>query len=532
MKQWPFLLLGILSLCSCKKYLATKPQDFLAPETYYNTEADLTAALMSVYDELGDKDEGTYSRNLIVELALPTDEAYMRTTTNSAAAPSLFYTADASMTQFQTCWSNLYVGINRANLLLENIDKAAVSDSVKSVIRGEALFLRAYYHFVLVSYWGDVPLKLHSTQSAEDVVTPRSPSAAVYAQVIEDMTQAETLVRDVAAIGFSGRISKTAVEGVLARVCLFAAGRLKQPAYYKEARDWAWKVIQSGEHTLNSSYAQIFINQAQDIYDIGESMWEVEFYGNGIGTSYFEAERFGAVIGIRNDNEILYNMGWLIATGTLYNLYDTADLRRDRCLSTFYYSGNNTATHVSYPATLKWGRYPAKWRREEELQSPLAKNYGSVNFPLLRYADVLLMFAEADNEWNGAPTQEAYDAVNQVRRRAYGKSLNTADAVADVPTGLTYSQFAAFIKNERARELAFEGIRKLDLLRWGTFISTMKSMVDSINLNAPTSSSYSYSGNATALLPYQNVSDRDTLFPIPTLEMSVNTAITNNNPGW
>lgn len=477
------------------------------------------------------------------------------------------------------------------------------------MVRGEALFLRGYFHFLLVTYWDDVPLKLQSSSSAEDVFIPRTPSAEVYQQVISGMTVAEGLLKDIDTWGHNGRVSKTAAAGILSRVCLYAAGRLNQQAFYANAREWALKVINSGKNELNPDYRQIFINHSENKYDIKECIWEIEFFGNGVGSNIFEAERFARWMGIKNDHAGLRPYGTFSTTGPFYNLYEATDLRRDWCISPYYFSGNNSLNRIYYPTTVTWGRFTAKWRREYEVVLPLDPNFGLVNFPVLRYSDVLLMFAEAENEING-PTPAAYNAINLVRSRAYGSGSRVLSITVDdngagystVPTvtispsdsenganngalasavvsggevtaidvisggafytltpeititgvgtgasatavlssipesdlspGMDKEGFFNAIKDERARELAFEGLRKADLLGWKTLLPVMKDMVARINSDAPANSTYSFTGRDNALLPYTNISGRDTLFPIPMLEMSINKAITQNNPGW
>jgi hypothetical protein len=143
---------------------------------------------------------------------------------------------------------------------------------------------------------------------------------------------------------------------------------------------------------------------------------------------------------------------------------------------------------------------------------------------VIRYSDVLLMKAEAENEVN-APTSAAYDAINMVRRRAYNKPLGVADVICDMPAGLDKPKFLAFIQDERARELCFEGIRKHDLIRWDIYVKTMNDLGIAITAAAPTA--YKYAANAG-----KNTTDRDVLFPIPTTEMTVNKQIKEQNYGW
>ncbi|RYZ30555.1 MAG: RagB/SusD family nutrient uptake outer membrane protein, partial [Sphingobacteriales bacterium] len=375
----------------------------------------LTSALMSVYTVMGNNDESTYSRFLSLEAPGANDEDYFTSTAASVNA----YNISSAYANLLNCWTNMYAGIERANLLLENIDKAEAPQATKDVIRGEALFLRAYYHFLLVSYWGDVPLKLSSTKKVTDVSNVRTPRKEVYAQVVQDMTTAEALVKPITAWNNTGRVSRTAIQGMLARVCLHAAGRLRDASYYTQALSWSQKVISSGVHQLNPDYKQIFINESADLYDIKEVLWEVEFYSNS-GTSYTEYERFGSTIGINNTNNTAFMQAAYHSTGNHYALYPAGDSRRDWNMSNFYFPGNNALNApVYFPATYTWGRPVAKWRRQ--YQTPLVqsvKNFGGTNWPLLRYADVLLMHAEADNEING-PTAASIAMVNSVKRRAF-----------------------------------------------------------------------------------------------------------------
>jgi hypothetical protein len=185
---------------------------------------------------------------------------------------------------------------------------------------------------------------------------------------------------------------------------------------------------------------------------------------------------------------------------------------------------------VDYSPTIKW-RLVGKYRRELTLISPKNKNGGPCNFPLLRYSDVLLMFAEAENEVNG-PTAAAYNAVNQVRRRAYGKPVGVPDAEADLTPGLNKEAFFEAIKNERFKELAFEGLRKLDLLRWDTFLQTMTEEIDDV-LNNGVTSAPSWPGITVVARTYQNVDPRHLLLPIPAVEISLNRAMEGHqNTGW
>src|SRR5690606_4943192 len=215
------------------------------------------------------------------------------------------------------------------------------------------------------------------------------------------------------------RVSKSAIWGVLARTCLYVAGNpINDVSRYEEARDWAKKVMDTGVHRLNTSFPQVFINHVRDIYDIEESIWEVEFWGNGTGVYANLGGYVGRNNGIGNtqDPNVGYAVGATRIARPLYFKFKSDDLRRDWAIAPFRYVGNPADT-VYWESGQLYQRYCGKWRRTYELILPRSTTRTATNFPLLRYSDVLLMFAEAENEVNGSPTEEAYEAINQVKRR-------------------------------------------------------------------------------------------------------------------
>lgn len=419
----------IISVVSCKKTLDTKPTDSLVQTAYYDSESKLNEALAGVYQPL--LSSGIYGDNMFDQLGAATDEGfYARSATTTGA---MVYNFDYGNADINNFWSQLYIGVERANILIQNINVASMDETKRQVILGEALFLRGYYYFLLVSNFGDVPLKTTPTPSVNDVNIPRTPVKQVYAQILADMTAAEGKVSSITTLGYGGHVSTTAVEGILARVCLTMAGApLNDVSKYADALAWAKKVQASGLHSLNSSYKQIFINLIQDKYDIKESMWEIENKGTG-ADGMGNPNRLGNTNGIQytaNNNLPGYSYGFVSTTAKLFNLYPAGDLRRDWAIAPYSYNANTTPVSNTYFTTAQvYNRNAGKFRREYELSPVLSKNITPINFPVLRYADVLLMLAEAENQING-PTATAYDAINQVRRRAFG--LNPATPVTSI----------------------------------------------------------------------------------------------------
>ncbi|MCH5598408.1 RagB/SusD family nutrient uptake outer membrane protein [Niabella ginsengisoli] len=436
---------------------------------------------------------------------------------------------DASSLEIGRQWEALYTGVERANMLLDHIDNAIGSVSQEKIneVRGQALFMRAYYHFLLADQYGPIPLKLSSAKTPEEDPLPRSPLAEVYTQIVKDMKDAIPLLRKASEYGFNGKVSTTAAQGILTRVFLSMAGSpLKDEARYADAALYADSVMQSGEHSLNPDFKQIYINHVREVYDIKECLWEVEFGGNNQGTIR-EGGSIGSYNGIYCTN---IDTGWgadlVHATAKLYNAYEAQDLRRDWSIAPFrFVASGNTVVRTNWSANEIYERNNGKWRREYENLLPRNKDFNGTNWPLLRYADVLLMFAEADNYINNGPTARAYEALNQVRRRGYGKPVSAADPVVDAPAGMPQADFQEFIMNERLRELAFEGLRKHDLIRWGIYISTMQQQAATYDATMPTALKAAATGQA------RRITSRSVVFPIPHSELNVNHNATQN-PGW
>nr|WP_121269823.1 RagB/SusD family nutrient uptake outer membrane protein [Pedobacter schmidteae] len=507
---------------SCSKILDTTPQDFVSPVNFYNTESELESALAGVYDRMGDN--RVYAQGMSCYMVF-SDEFFMKNQTSGMNANIV----DASTLELNRHWESLYTGIERANMLLDNINKpgSQVSEEKRGPIEGQALFLRAYYYFLLTDQFGPVPLKLKSTKTPEEEPLPGTPIKDIYAQIVADMKRAEELVKPVSAYGYNTRITKTTVQGILARVYLTMAGApLKDVAKYADAKIYAQKVMDSKLHDLNPDFKQIYINHVQEIFDTKENLWEVEFKGTNQGEIQ-EGGMIGSYNGITcGVIEVGYGYDYVHATAKLYNAYGNGDLRRDWTVAPFrYVTAGTTAVKTNWAVDQIYDRSNGKWRREYELTLPRTQNYNGTNWPLLRYADVLLMFAEADNYVNNGPSSDAYKAINMVRRRGYGKDILTPDVQADASANLSQQDFLDLIRNERLRELAFEGLRKHDLVRWDIYPSVMQAQAREYQTNMPGTL------KDAAIAQAQRVTDRAVLFPIPNSELAVNPNM-KQNTGW
>lgn len=521
----------VLVVSSCS-FLDQKPLDTVAPGDYYKTAEDVTNALAGIYKALGSS--GLYQNNMMGKLGLSADIGFADYSSEKGTVT--YYSVIASDTKLLTYWQNCYQGIQRANMMLANIDGSELEKEEIDDVKGQAYFLRGYFYLLLVTRFGDVPLILKPTASGkpEDVHVVRTPMREVYLQIISDLETAADLMKGVADIpGVVGtRATKSAAWGILARTCLYMAGNpVNEPGMYAKAKEAAKKVIETGQHALNPSFEQVFINYIQDMYDIQESIFEVDFYGNGVGVYSSASGQVGRNNGIKFANteveEIGTSIGILRSSDYYHKLFKEGDLRRDWTIAPFLYADDGTKNYEDMTG-VAWKLCCGKFRRELELSRPKTGQWTTINFPVLRYSDVLLMYAEgvaAGESDSNAEFTAALEYVNQVRRRGYGKDINFPDPTVDLDV-TSCGELLEAIKVERALELGFEMLRKDDIIRWGEFYSRMQYVKELAHQNTWTSSFY-----VSAREYYSNAAERDVLWPIPSYEIGLNPLL-EQNKGW
>lgn len=521
-----------MSLDSCD-FLEQKPVDTIAPEDYYKTAEDIDNALTGIYSSLARS--GLYQNNMMGKLGLSADIGFANYSSEKGTVT--YNSVIANDTKIHTYWQDCYKGIERANMMLKYIGSAEIEEDVKTDVIGQTLFLRSYFYLLLVTRFGDVPLILTATESGnpEHVHIPRTDSRTVYQTIIKDLEAAADMIKDISEIpAVKGtRATKSAVWGMLARACLYMAGEpLLEEGMYAKAREYASKVINSNHHKLNPSYEQVFINYIQDKYDIKESIFEVDFYGNGTGVYANSAGQVGRNNGIKFSNvevgEIGTSIGLLQSSDYYHKLFGPGDLRRDWTIAPFLYDDNGVKNYEDMSG-IAWKLYCGKFRREYELSSPKTGQWTTINFPVLRYSDVLLMYAEsvaADISSTDGEFLMAKEYVNQVRRRGYGRAdLTAPDPEVDIDA-LSKDELLEHIKVERALELGFEMLRKDDIIRWGEYYSRMQHVNGLAHMNSYTSSCYE-----SAREYYSNASEKDVLWPIPSYEIGLNPEL-KQNKGW
>lgn len=521
-------LVASAGITSCDIF-EVEPTDVILIEDFYKTEKDIDAAIRGVYSTLASTN--LYGGNMLARMGLSADIGYEAYSTDEGTVG--YYDVVPTDTKVTSYWREFYYGINRANLLLENIDNAEISDEqVRERYRSEALFLRAYFHFMLTTRFGDIPLVMQSAESChlEHLQIPQSSQREVYLKVLDDMAASVGNLPTAAEVECAGRLSQSAAYGIMARVCMYMAGEpLNEEGMYARAKAYAKKVIDCGTHSLNPSYQQVFINLIQDVYDIKESIFEVEFWGNNETSYNAVAGRVGRDNGIsvsasnKKYAELGYSIGALRATPNYIDMFESNDLRKDWTIAPFTYDSDGNKVDQS---TNFWIRMCGKFRRSYEVGTK-GVNYTPTNFPILRYSDVLLMYAEcvaADSNSTADEIVAAWEYLNQVRRRGYGKDVYTANESVDFPAG-DRIELLDNVREERARELGFELLRKDDLIRWGVFYNNMRDIAPSVPMG------FSSSYYVAARQYYGNASARDVLWPIPYYELSLNKLLEQNN-GW
>lgn len=456
---------------SCKDYLEVDPVSSFGPDYIFSNVTNANKALLGVYASLG----GDAGYGIRVSMYYPYDNDEMMGQGGTPYPDNerrdiAHYNVQPSNTQLANPFNQMYAGIEKANICIHYIPLMDAyengSDSEKAALRalhGEALTLRAQFYYELIRNWGDVPAQFEASSFEADLFKSRTNRDEIYAQILADLAEASALVPWRSA--GPDRITQGAVRALRARIALAAGGfslravtnQMERPSNFKDfyqiARDEAKAVIESGQHGLNPSFQGVFKDAlaAHRPEPNGEVLWEVAMTG---GSSATGDSKLGYYNGPRYNN---MGNSALTILPTYFYLFDPDDTRRDVTCAIYDITSSNTVTGRTL-ATIVDGKFRRDWISNPTALTSSAQYFG-LNWPMIRFADVLLMFAEADNELNQGPTADAITAFERVRTRAFGSN----------PIGTTPADYAGFfsaIMKERSLELGGEGIRKYDLIRW------------------------------------------------------------------
>ena len=498
--------MAMLSLTACDDFLDVDPDSTSAnTEFIYNNEGEISTALNGVYAQI--LSGNTFGNNLYKDFQLNSDVDFSTNTSETASGnkPARFDTrSDAS--NINSLWNALYKGVETANEFIFNLKNSklyeekmkteiadgednggVVTEEVPNVTKltqmmGEAKVMRAMFYHELLSYWGDIPFTFKATYETNNLHPEVTDRQVVSDSLIADLRHAaEWMQSDKdATLDAPERISKEAAYAMIARLALQAGGyslnhdandvngyKMTRPSNYKEyyqiARDYAKKVIDAGGHSLNKSFRDVFVDECNHIVNKGDdAIFEIPF-GKDFSGAWGYAQGPKSEVDANNETDFS-NQAWGSTSGNVRttrfyrHMFKEGDARRDYVCGTWGYS-NQGLPAINFSYTMYNNKWSKLWNTVG-LGKASTGNTG-INFAYIRYADVLLMFAEADNEVNGAPTQEAIDAVNQVRRRAYnGVNYELTSAQT-----ATKEDFLKAVLDERKFEFAGENMRWKDLVR-------------------------------------------------------------------
>ncbi len=529
----------LLTLGACKKFLDQKPITEASAEVVFKDVASTYKALAGAYSRMvGDAGYG-----IRLSLYYTVDNDEMQGPTGAAdndRRDIARYSATSGNAQITNPFNQLFQGIEYANHCITNIPKMDMynngSDQEKKQLQrmyGEALALRAQYYFEAIRNWGDLPA--HFQPAADLALINPFPSRtnrdSLYDKILADLATAEDLVpwkNELTSIGdpVDERITKGTVKGLRARIALFRGGySLRQTGgmqrssdylnFYQVTREECLEIMNSGQHNLNPSFRALWKDQVC-AHAVADPDGELMFQASAAGLNAVADTKLGYYNGPRVNN---FGNSSVNPLPSFFYLFDSTDQRREVTVTTYFTNTNGTRTGQAI-TNLTDGKYRRDWITNPSFAPTDAIQYFGLKWQILRYADVLLMYAEAENELNG-PTASAYNAINMVRRRGFGKPINTPDATVDIPAGLSKADFFKYIVRERSLELAGEGVRKYDLIRWNLLGTAITESRANMNRMATVTAMV----NPTYMAGYPSYCLTNTL-PI---RMYVNTGTTSDN---
>ncbi len=477
------LLALAIIFASCDSILKEEPKTFLSEEQVFSNQAGADAATKGIYASI--RTNSYYGLWLTGMVEMHADYVNGR----GSQAPVGQYQINAqNIGRIGIVYSGIYESINRANNVITGVTDIDMDPSLKSQYEGEARFLRALGYYNLVRLFGGVPLREQPTKGS-DTDLPRASEEEVYNLILDDLQFAENNLPDAYDQTNHGRATQWAAKTLLADVFL----TLER---WSDAADKAGEIMNSGEFSL------VRVSSSEDFHS--------EMFGPDVTTypeeifsiQYTQTLPLGTMLAYLHHPSVGYSssgfFAWwgeldsFIGQGT-WSDENSPDLRRNNSL----YHGQDT-TALSPSINMLFSKFRGSPANE------------GVDIPVMRYAEPVLIFAEAATMANGSPTLEAYEAVNMIRRRAYGQDPTVPDpGGADLPAGLSAEAFRDSVLLERGKEFIMERKRWFDLLRTGTALEVIQ------GLGKP-------------------ITEKYLKWPIAQEEIDNNGALTeeDQNPGW
>jgi hypothetical protein len=446
--KYAFILAFTISscglMCGCDDFLNENPESTYTTESFYTSQKDFEYAITSVYAEQQDLYDGTYG---LLRMNNTRSDDTDCNDFNTYSDGYATFTDNASVQATREIYSSLYVIIERTNFILIRIDDIEFTDSnLKNYIKGEAHALRGWAYHTLGVLFGGIPLIVDAEYTVNEIrQIKRSTQEETFSQAIADYRKAFDLLPEVWDSENIGRVTKYAAKALEGRLYMFQGN-------YSSAQTSLKDVIDSGIYSMPSDYEKSF-HADNENQPNNDRIWEVQYIGGQLGEGQIFSES-----SLQED----YASPWNFARGSsaalnaskdFINNYEEGDLRKEF----------SVVNNYPIKGVVDDRYFFIKFNHSS--YTPQQSDDWDVNLPIIRYTDVLMMYAEAVNQISG-PTPEAVKIINDVRGRVGLGELTSAQIG-------TKDAFLTAIKHERRMEFAYEGLRWNDLIRWGDGVSVM-----------------------------------------------------------
>ena len=494
-----YILIFLISatFIDCDSYLEEEPKAITSPSTFFNTVEEFDLAIVGLYE--------TWQQNYLhgniglyrftengADIVGPNRnfgqvEPYMSYSLSESNISAISQGAGAPMT-----WQGLYSIILNSNTILSKLElNEVISQSNKERIEAETLFHRAYAYYYLTNLWGDVPYYRDNLPISEIQALPRTDKKTIRDEILVDLQKAQVSLPSSISSNNLGKVSKWVAATVMVKIYLIQNK-------WEQAKNKALEIINDSPHKLLDEYASVF--KLDNEYN-EEIIWSIDFAKDVNGNNWVDhftprirdepkdkskKAELSAALAARNEGFTGY--GLAIALPDFVKKFPLDDLRR---------ASNITSEYLGYE--LNFSYIPKRWNLDQ-INSPRGNH--ADNKLIFRLADVYLMAAEAENELNGPAN--AYQYINKVRERAFEP---------DQPlSGLSKEEFRLALYDERKWELAAEGERRMDLIRWGILLDVVKNTEYRVYDPAP------------------NIKPHHILLPIPPEELILNPTLLESDP--
>lgn len=481
--------LSLTALTACNDYLDVEAPSKVTDEQIFSSTDEADRLLNSVYESLCSSN--TYGSAYLTTFNFNSDVEFATSSSEIQSASHnewKLFDGEADGSNVKSTWDAAYETIERANNFVNAAEQSQLyGDEDLYQMIGEAKCIRAMNYLDLVTLWGDVPFTFTRTYEQESLIMPMSTREEILTALINDLKEAAPKMKpsDEVTEGVE-RCTKEYAWALIARIALYRAGYSLHPGesasdvgtmtrandyaeYYQIARTYCDSVMKEGTHSLTADYFDVFTNECNyTVVNDDDVIFEIPFVLNVNGNlGYYTGPQCNISDAGDTDH------AWGRATGALglnafYRFtFNEQDVRRNVAgFWSYAYTGVPTILNSYTNYSMKWSKL---WDKSHTMGNTSTGSTG-INFPYMRYADVLLMFAEAENEINNGPTEAAKDALKQVRSRAFRTATNKAEMVDGYVDKLTTKEdFFNAIVDERAWEFGGENLRWKDLVRWNLY---------------------------------------------------------------